>query len=135
MLAAHGAIASYDDWPRFAELVGFQLDWTNSDPSPIGSYWVHMRGTGHPIVAGVSDFQVVDELLPAVQISPGLRAQIHADSNWAGGKIPMVMTAKGGRMLGAGKTAYIAPGHDMRAFESPDLRQLWLNAVKWCLEP
>src|SRR5205823_82628 len=35
ILSAHGAIASYDDWPRFAELVGFHLNWETASPSPI----------------------------------------------------------------------------------------------------
>ena len=34
---------------------------------------------------------------------------------------------------GAGKVVYLANGHDLRAFECPALRQLWLNAVRWLM--
>jgi type 1 glutamine amidotransferase len=134
ILSAHGAIASYDDWSRFSDLVGFNLHWEDITPSPVGDHWVRIRPTNHPIVQGVSDFQIVDDLLPGVEINPGMRVQIHAEATWAGQKLPMVITGQGGRLLGSGKTAYLANGHDIRTMQSPELKQLWLNAAKWCLE-
>src|SRR4051812_49453571 len=35
IIAHHGAIASYDDWPRFGELVGFAWIWGKTNHSPI----------------------------------------------------------------------------------------------------
>jgi type 1 glutamine amidotransferase len=133
LLSAHGGIASYDDWPRFAELVGFQWVFGSSSHSIIAEHQVHIRRTGHPIVEGVQDFSLVDELYGGLQYTNGLNIQVHADASWDGQKHPMVLTAEGGRINGSGKTAYLANGHDMRAFESPALKQLWINAVRWCL--
>jgi type 1 glutamine amidotransferase len=45
----------------------------------------------------------------------------------------MVITAEGGRVAGAGRTIYLANGHDLAAFACPALRQLWLNAVQFAL--
>lgn len=133
ILAVHGGIASYDDWPRFTELIGFTLNWETAKPSPVGEYAVRTRPTGHPIIEGVDDFTITDELLPDVQITRGLRTQIHADAKWGDRKIPVIYTAQGGRILGAGKTAYLALGHDMTTMRSEPLRQIWINAVQWCL--
>jgi uncharacterized protein len=133
ILAAHAGIASYDDWPRFGELIGFSLDWQGISPSPVGEYAVRTRPTGHPVIEGIDDFVISDELLPGVQITHGLRVQTHADAVWDGKKIPVIQTAQGGRILGAGKTAYLALGHDLSAMQSPHLQQLWINTIQWCL--
>jgi type 1 glutamine amidotransferase len=133
ILSAHSGIASYDDWPRFGELVGFAWIWGTSSHSLIAEHRVRIRPSGHPIIEGVLDFNLIDEIYYDLRVTAGLPVHVHADADWAGRKCPLVMTAQGGRISGAGKTAYLANGHDMRAFESPALRQLWVNAVKWCL--
>lgn len=134
LLSAHGGIASYDDWPRFAELVGYSWVWGKSSHSLIAEHDIRILPTGHPIVEGIGDFKIVDELYYDLHVASDLAVHIHADAEWNGRNCPMVMTAEGGRISGAGKTAYLANGHDMRALESPQLLQLWLNAVKWCLK-
>lgn len=133
ILSAHGAIASYDDWPRFGELVGFTWVWGTSSHSLIAEHRVRVLHTGHPIVEGLDDFSIVDELYYDLRISPGMEVRVHADAEWAGRRLPMLMTAEGGRISGAGKTTYIANGHDMRAFECPAMKKVWLNAIKWSL--
>jgi uncharacterized protein len=133
ILSAHGGIASYDDWPRFSELIGFRLHWESARPSPVGEYQVQVRPSGHPIVDGVPDFQLHDELLPDVQILSPTRTHVLADAYWHQRKLPAIMFTQGGRLLGAGKSVYIGLGHDMQSLQSPQLQHLWLNAVRWCL--
>ena len=53
--------------------------------------------------------------------------------NGTGSRGPMIITAEGGRLAGAGRTVYLANGHDMRAFAAPALRRIWENAVRWAL--
>lgn len=129
IIAHHGAIASYDDWPRFGELVGFAWIWGKTNHSPVGDYLVRSLPTGHPIIAGVGDFRIHDELYYDIAIAPGLSVTNHAEAEFEGKHLPMVMTATGGRVSGAGKVAYLANGHDMKAFESPAMKTLWINAV------
>ena len=134
IIAHHGGIASYDDWPRFGELLGFAWIWGKTNHSPIADYDVRMMPTGHPIVAGLSDFRIHDELYYDIAITPGLKVQTHAEAEFEGKRLPMVMTASGGRVDGAGKVAYLANGHDIKAFECPAMERLWQNAVAWSLE-
>lgn len=131
LLAHHGGIASYDDWPGFGELLGFTWVWGRTTHSPIGTHSVDVLPTGHPIVQGVAAYQLFDELYYNVQITAGLRPTVHAQATWQGYSIPMVLSAEGGRVSGAGRTVYLANGHDMRAFACPALQQLWLNSVRW----
>jgi len=133
ILAHHGSIASYDDWPRFGDLVGFAWVWGSTSHSPIELHRIQVLETGHPVVAGVRDYALVDELYYKIKITDGFEPEIHAVAQWDDVAQPMVMTGYGGRAVGAGKVAYLANGHDLRAFECSQMRQLWLNAVEWLL--
>jgi type 1 glutamine amidotransferase len=134
LLIHHGGIASYDDWPRFGELLGFTWVWDKTQHSPLGDYTVRPLPTGHPLVAGVEPFPIYDELYYDIRITPGLVPTIHAVADFDGRELPMVMSAEGGRVAGAGRTVYLANGHDMRAFASPAMRTLWTNAVTYLLD-
>lgn len=134
LLNHHGGIASYDDWPRFGELLGFTWVWGVTDHVPLGEHRVDVLATGHPLIERVSDYAIVDELYYDVRISPGVQPAVHAQATSQGRTVPMVMSAEGGRVRGAGRTVYLANGHDMRAFECAALRQLWLNGVAWLLD-
>jgi len=134
ILSANGAVASYDDWPRFGELVGFTIHSPASAHTPVQPHAVRIIPTRHPIIAGIGDYSIVDEFYYEMTMSEGMDIQVHAQTEWEQRRLPIIITAEGGRIEGAGKTAYLANGHDMRAFETPELKQLWLNAVKWCLD-
>src|SRR5205807_7476166 len=109
-----GAIARYSEWPRFGELVGFTWVWGMTNHSPVGDYDVRVMNTGHPIVTGIGDFTIHDELYYDVRITPGMTTQTHAVARWRDQDRPMVMTADGGRIAGAGKIVYLGNGHDLR---------------------
>lgn len=134
LLVQHGGIVSYNDWPRFGELLGFTWVRGVTNHPPIGDITVNILPTGHTIIAGMKDFTLVDELYRDIKITPGLEPVVHAEAIYEDRTHPMILTAEGGRVPGAGKTVYLANGHDLRAFESPALRQLWLNALAWLLE-
>lgn len=134
IIAHHGGIASYDDWPQYGELLGFTWVWGVTAHSPIGEYTVNVLPTEHPIVTGISDYTLTDELYYDIRITPGMTTETHAVAEWEGVARPMIITAYGGRLPGAGRTIYLANGHDLRAFTCPMLRQIWRNAVRFALE-
>lgn len=135
LLCHHGGIASYDDWPRFGELLGFTWKWEVTTHSPFGEQQVIVPPSGHPLVSHVHDYQIADELYYDVQISQGQVPTTQAYATWEGQKRPMVMAIEGeaGRIAGAGRSVYLANGHDMQAFSCPMLRQLWINSVRWLM--
>ncbi len=146
LLVHHGSIMNYDDWPEFTELLGFRWDFELTRLAPPGEFWVHIPPTDHPIVAGVEDYLIVDELYMDVQVTPGLSVQSYAEVyvqdntpvRKNGHRMiqahPMIMAGKGGRIPGAGWTVYSAHGHDMRAFSCEALRQVWINTVRWLVK-
>ncbi|MBN2470121.1 MAG: ThuA domain-containing protein [Anaerolineae bacterium] len=145
ILVHHGAIVAYDDWPRFTELLGFRWVRGITHHPPVSEFRVRVKPTGHPVLDGVADYTIIDELYIDVQVMPGLTPEVHAAAYIPDDTLPqsnghtflreqpLVWTAEGGRVPGAGKVVYLANGHDMRAFAGPALQRLWLNAVRWLL--
>ena len=84
IIAHHGGIASYDDWPRYGELLGFTWVWGVTTHSPLGDHKVDVLRTGHPIVAGLEDYTLFDELYYDVQVTQGLATAVHAVAEWDG---------------------------------------------------
>ena len=133
VLGLHGGIASYDDWPEFGRLLGFRWDWQVTAHTPESRWPVKIADRGHPVVAGAGDYEVQDELYYNVQVTPGLDFRVHAWAEYHEVRFPMVMTGQGGRLPGAGKTAYLANGHSLAAFDPPAISTIWRNTVKWLL--
>ena len=131
VLSHHGAVASYDDWPRFGELLGFAWVWGTTTHSPFGTWTVNVTDPHHPVTRGVAGYTLEDELYYNVTLTDEPRTRVHATAAYGGQPRPMVMTMDRG--AGGGRRAYLANGHDMRAFANPAIRQLWVNAVNWCL--
>jgi type 1 glutamine amidotransferase len=131
ILAHHGGVASYDDWPRFGQLVGVSWVWNFTSHSPFGRYRMRALDTGHPVVEGVGEYELEDEIYYALALNGDMAARVHAGVEYEGVTRPMVITAEGGRVAGAGKLVYLANGHDMRAFACPAMQTLWCNAVRW----
>jgi hypothetical protein len=136
MIFAHGAVASYDDWPRFGELAGFAWPARRPTFALPGEYLVRVApGADEPIADDVADHLLHDAPPVDVRVADDIRARVHASIERAPDDqaMPMWVTGQGGRVRGAGKTAFIGAGHDLRAFAHPMTRQIWLNTTRWCL--
>ncbi|MCX6972545.1 MAG: ThuA domain-containing protein [Verrucomicrobia bacterium] len=137
VLLHHGAIASYDDSEVFKRLIGINWVWSGEGctaHSPIAEYRVSAPPSAHPVIEGVGDYTLIDELYYNLHIHPRFEPAAHAWAEFEGQRLPMVFTGEGGRgTAGAGKLVYLANGHDLRAFECPAMRQLWTNSVRWLL--
>jgi len=138
VIAFHGGIASFDDWPEFGRLLGYRWDWKVTAHSPLGDWAVKISETPHPITANVSDYELFDELYFNIQLDPEMAFDALA---WAPYRdetervrFPMILAGEGGRIPGAGKSVYLANGHDLRAFECGALKTVWSNTVLWLTE-
>ncbi len=131
LLIHHGAVACYNDWDEIQPLYGIQWVRDESTHSPFDTYPVEVRATGHPVIAGVDDFSIADEIYYNLTIRPEGNWQTHATADWLDEPRPMVLTSNGGRVPGAGRAVYLALGHDLRSFGCPALRRLWLNSFAW----
>jgi type 1 glutamine amidotransferase len=133
LLCYHGGIASYDDWPEFGQLLGYQWRWGVTYHSPVGAHPVTVEKTPHPLLEEVGDFTLTDELYYNYQITPDLKIEVLGHAKFHGAVMPMIFAGQGGRIPGAGRSVYLANGHDLRAFECPALRTLIKNSINWLL--
>src|SRR6266478_1289422 len=138
ILAFHSGILSYDDWPEYGQLLGYRWEQGITDHTLYAEWKVKTR-LSHSIVRNVPDYQLIDELYYNVQVEAGMNQKMHVYAEFGPeqtrpAKFPMVITGVGGRIAGAGKTAYLANGHSLKTFECSALRPLWINTLTWLLE-
>jgi uncharacterized protein len=133
VLGWHGGVASFDDWPEFGRLIGFRWDWRVTTHTAYANWAITVEPTGHPVIAGVGDFALDDELYCNVQITPGLDFVVHAWARYHEIRLPMIVTAEGGRIAGAGRTAFLANGHDLKTMACESYRRVAVNTLRWLL--
>jgi len=126
LLAMHGASICFDDWDGWKELLGGVWRWDRSSHPPLdGSVRVTVATDAHPVVAGVADFEVVDEVYGFLDLAPDVQALM--TSPHGGADHPLLWA----REVGRGRVVYDALGHDPRSFEVPEHRRIVQQAARW----
>ena len=125
----HGASICFDDWPGWRDVLGGVWDWERSSHPPIGDapVRVSMTGVAHPIVDGLRDFDVVDEVYGFLDTVPDVKGL--ATSTHSGAAHPLVWA----REVEGGRVVYDALGHDERSYEVPEHRALIQRAARWAV--
>ncbi|MFI7032517.1 ThuA domain-containing protein [Microbispora rosea] len=122
LLAVHTASLCFDDWPEWAEILGGAWRWGRSYHPPIGPAKIRL-GDGHPIVDGLSGFEVTDEVYTDLDVLPGVEPLAYC------GDQPLLWA----RTVAGGRVVYDALGHDTRSYENPVRRALLRRAARWLL--
>ncbi len=134
LLGWHGGIASYDDWPEFGLSLGFRWDWRVTTHTLYGWWNITTVGGDHPAISGVSGYRIQDELYYNLQVTPDFPFEVLAWAEVAEAiRFPMIVVGEGGRVTGAGRTAYLANGHDLASTANPDFRKVVVNTIGWLL--
>jgi uncharacterized protein len=126
LLAMHGASICFDDWPEWRDLLGGVWDWDRSTHPPLdGPVTVAVATDRHPIVAGVGDFEIVDEVygfLDRTDDVVGLMSSPHGGTDH-----PLLWA----RTVGSGRVVYDALGHHVPSYAVPEHRQIVRRAARW----
>ncbi len=125
LLAIHTAAVSFDDWPEWRELVGGVWDWSRSAHPPLGAMRVEVPPSDHPIVAGLGDFDIVDEAYGFLDLVPDVEPL--ALSSHGGADHPLLWA----RRFGRGRVLYDALGHDARSYAHPTHAEIVRRAARW----
>jgi uncharacterized protein len=122
VLAMHTAIICFDDWPEWAATLGGAWRWGRSSHPPLGEMAVEVAAPGHPLVAGLADFSIVDERYSDLDC----------------GRYPIApLLVAGGRPLlwvrghGNGRVVYDALGHQPASYAVPEHREIVCRAIRW----
>ncbi|HEX4812101.1 MAG TPA: ThuA domain-containing protein [Nonomuraea sp.] len=123
LLCMHAASICFDDWQGWPRVLGGSWTWPKSHHPPLGWTGVRVHGT-HPVVAGLRDFDVVDEVYSDLDILPDVEPLASA-----GGQ-PLVWA----RPVRRGRVIYDALGHDTRSYDNEVHRALLQRAALWLLK-
>ena len=127
LLALHCATICFDDWPEYLKILGAWWDWGYSSHAPFGDRAMHVRTDAHPIVAGIHDFTISDELYTNARITDTVDPLI--DAEWESKRHPILWL----RNYGPARVCYNALGHGVEAFEHPANRLLLQRGAMWAM--
>lgn len=96
--------------------------------SPYHEFIVKVADPGHPILEGLKDFKIQDELYVLDRTPSSASVLLTAFFN--DHAQPMLYL----RAHGEGKVLYNAMGHDTSAYENPNFRKIVAQGVKWLLK-
>lgn len=124
LLCMHSASICFDDWQGWQRVLGGCWTWPKSHHPPLGWTGVRVHG-GHPIVEGLRDFDLVDEVYSDLDVLPDVQPLASSASGQ-----PLVWA----RPVRRGRVVYDALGHDVRSYENEIHRTLLQRAALWLLK-
>ncbi|MFO8013958.1 MAG: ThuA domain-containing protein [Phycisphaerae bacterium] len=135
LVVLHHAMAAWQGWPEFREIVGgqFLLKPTTIDGVKYKKsgwkhgvdYTVHVADPKHPVTRGVKDFEIHDETYCRYWVSPKAHVILTTDEKTSDEAIGWTRTYKGA------KVCYLINGHDGKAYANPSYRRLVAGAIRW----
>jgi hypothetical protein len=137
-VAAHSAATAFFSWPEFGEMLGGRFD---EHPWNITKAKVIVEDARFPAMASVPPGLVIrDEHYQIKEFSRDqLRVLAHLDPASLDLTRPLVHRTDGdfpvawARRYGAGRVFYSTLGHEPSLWDSPPIRQMYFNAVRWAL--
>jgi len=87
---------------------------------------VRIADRDHYLTVRMPDFTIEDELYMLQSHSPA-RSRVLAETMWQGRRLPLLFV----HPYGKGRVAYLALGHDLRAWRHPEFQKLLLRAIEW----
>lgn len=130
VLGMHTAGLCFDDWPEWGAALGAAWVWGTSNHPPLGPDVTVRVAATHPLVDGVGDFAVVDEVYSDLARQPGTDGLLQADPPGTDGPAQPLLWA---REHGGGRIVYDALGHHPPSYAAPEHREIIRRAIRWTL--
>ncbi|MFC4874674.1 ThuA domain-containing protein [Negadavirga shengliensis] len=122
----HHSIVSYQNWDYYRGLVGGRYLENDSGYQHDVAFRAHIMEKGHPIVKGLSNFEVYDEIYKDVDISDNVQPLISTDHPES---MPLLAWCQ--QLSPSTRTVYIQPGHGPEVYALPAYRKLLQQAIQW----
>ncbi len=123
----HLASASFPTWEEFGKLCGRKWVMGTSGHGPRAVFQSKIVDKQHPITAGLSDFDVDDELYAKLQGNTPIQVLVSADSDWSKATEPLVFVQN----YGKGRVVHNAFGHDRKALMTPNVQKIITRGTEW----
>lgn len=125
LLALHAATICFDDWPEYRNILGAWWEWGISGHAPYQEHHMQLRAYQNPIIVGLADFDIVDELYTYPQITDTIDPLIVAE--WDNEEHPMLWV----RYYEKARVCYCALGHGVETFENETFQKLLQRSALW----
>ena len=135
LVVLHHALGSYQDWEDYKKIVGGKFYTADREEDgekhSVSGYThdvkvrVNFADRRHPIVQGLSAFDIMDEVYNKYYVSPDVKPLLTVDHPLSDKVIGWT------HLCGKAPVAYILLGHGATAFKDPDYRKLVSNAIAW----
>ena len=126
ILALHTAVVCFDDWARWADILGGRWVWGESSHPPYGTVDARPDEPNHPLLEGLPAFSLSDEAYGDLDLDPSVQPLMRvraAGGDWH----PALWT----RTFAKGRVAVDTLGHDAGAFAHPTHRRIVARAARW----
>lgn len=123
LIALHSVVGGWDDRPELDEVWDGRWDWSQSRHSPVEPFPVKVADPSHPLAAGLSDFEITDELY--YNLHAPQRSHVVLNADYQGQEWPLAWTSGG--------LVYFGLGHDMRALENSSYQGFLRSAYSYLL--
>lgn len=133
MLFLHHSLVSYQQWPEFRQIIGGKYLLENEGVNPKSTYKhdvsidVHIAKASHPIVKGMSDFTIFDEVYGSFLVNSNVDVLLTTKHPESTKEIGWCHTNMNSRIV------YLQGGHDHHAYENANFRKLVKNAIDWVI--
>lgn len=128
IMCFHFTGGAFEGWADFQRVAGRVWNPQARGHDPYQQFAVRVQQKDHPIMQGVSDFKITDELYTCLEGEKEINVLADAVSSVDGKSYPMVFTFSEGK----GRCFYTPLGHDGKAFLAPELTTILQNAALWC---
>ena len=130
LFGVHTASICFDDWPEWRRILGGAWVWGQSGHPPPGPVQVHIARPEHPLVLGIGDFTLDDEVYGDLSLERDVVPLIEATAIAGNrGAHPMLWE----RRVGRGRMVYDALGHDAGSIEHPVHARILARCALWAL--
>ena len=127
LLGLHSASICFDDWAEWGDLLGGNWVWGKSHHPPPCPVEVEIVRDRDGIVAGLSNFGLMDELYQQLDIRPDvtplMKARLQNDET--------AHTVAWAHRVGAGRVVCDLLGHDASSIRNPQHRRFLKRAALW----
>ncbi len=135
LVVLHHAIANYQEWPEYAQIIGARYYLKPTVVDGIAKkrsaykhdvqFRIEVADPNHPVTRGLTSFDIRDETYKWFDVDPNVKPLLtttEPESN------PVIAWAK---TYEAARVVSLQLGHDHFAFENPNYRRLVSQAIRW----
>jgi len=123
--ALHAAPICFDTWNGFPNILGAVWKWNRSAHAPYQAHSIRISRGSHPIVEGLEDFTIMDELYHSLELTDDVQPLIVGD--WDNKTHPLMWVRK----HGTARVCYNALGHGEETFNHPAFQELLRRGTLW----